>query len=131
MEHRLGTRRAVRAAVVLHPHGAASVIAHTREVSISGMFVEATASLLAAHGVIEVEMTLPVAAGMRTFRWQAMVIRTTTAGVGLMFDRLRPPAITHLLANLESGLPHNALGGPVPAVATPLRQPSEPAASTV
>ena len=44
------------------------------------------------------------AAGMRTYRWQAMVIRTTAAGVGLMFDRLRPPAITRLLAALDTGL---------------------------
>jgi hypothetical protein len=104
MEHRLGARRAVRAAVVLHPHARASVLAHTREVSISGMFVEAPPTLLAAHEVIDVEMTLPVMAGMRTFRWQAMVIRKTATGVGLMFDRLRPPAITRLLANIEAGL---------------------------
>jgi hypothetical protein len=102
MEHRLGTRRAVRTAVVLCSHGGTSVLAQTREVSISGMFVEAPAALLAAREVIDVEMSLPVTTGSRTFRWRAMVVRKTAAGVGLMFDRLRPPAISRLLVNLDA-----------------------------
>jgi hypothetical protein len=106
MEHRLGARRPVMVNVVLYPHDAPAVLAHTRDVSISGMFVEASAQMLSAHGVMDVEMTLPVATGLRTFRWQAMVIRRTASGAGLMFDRLRPPAITRLLANLDSGLPN-------------------------
>jgi hypothetical protein len=109
MEHRFGTRRLVRAAVVLHTRGAAPVLAYTREVSIGGMFVETPPEALGSNTVIDVELTLPGAAGLRTYRWQAMVIRTTAAGVGLMFDRLRPPAIIRLLARLpasvDAGLP--------------------------
>lgn len=104
MEHRLGVRRAVTAAVVLYPHTGGPVLARTSEVSISGMFVEAPAALLAAHEVIDVEMTVPASTGMRTFRWQVMVIRKTPTGVGMTFDRLRPPAIMRLLANLDAGL---------------------------
>ena len=105
MEHRFGNRRNVRAAVTLHPRGAAPVLAQTREVSISGMFVETTPESFSANSVVEVELTLPGAAGLRTYRWQAMVIRTTATGIGMMFDRLRPPAITRLLASADSGLP--------------------------
>jgi hypothetical protein len=127
MEHRLGARRAVRAPVVLHPHIGAAVLGHSREVSISGMFVEAPAMLLAAHEVIHVEMTLPATAGLHTFRWQAMVIRKTASGVGLMFDRLRPPAINRLLANVDAGL---AVAPPVaPASVAPLKSAAERAAS--
>ena len=104
MEHRFGSRRVVRATVVLHAHGAAPVLAQTREVSISGMFVETTPESFAANSVLDVELTLPGAVGLRTYRWRAMVIRTTGTGIGLMFDRLRPPAITRLLANADAGL---------------------------
>lgn len=104
MEHRFGNRRRVRAVVVLHARGAAPVLAQTREVSISGMFVETPPESFAANSVLDVELTLPGAAGLRTYRWQAMVIRTTATGIGMMFDRLRPPAITRLLASVDSGL---------------------------
>jgi hypothetical protein len=110
MEHRFGSRRTVRTAVVLHPRGAAPVLAQTREVSISGMFVETTPESFCANSVLDVELTLPGAVGLRTYRWQAMVIRTTPTGVGMMFDRLRPPAITRLLAGIDSGLLRPASG---------------------
>jgi hypothetical protein len=80
------------------------VTAHTREVSLSGMFVETVPGSFSANSVIDVELTLPGTAGLRTYRWQAMVIRTTESGVGLMFDRLRPPAVTRLMAILDAGL---------------------------
>lgn len=112
MEHRLGARRAVRAAVVLHPPGAQPVTGLTREVSISGMFVEVPPQAFSGNAVVDVELTLPGGAELRTYRWQAMVIRQARDGVGLMFDRLRPPAIGRLLANLDAGLPvsRTALG---------------------
>lgn len=104
MEHRLGTRRSISAALALHPRGRPPVLTRTLEVSISGMFVDAPADQLGIHEVVDVEMTLPAIRGPRTFRWQAMVIRSTNAGIGLMFDRLRPPAINRLLALLEAEL---------------------------
>ena len=104
MEHRCGIRHAVRAPVILHVAGRAPVRAFTREVSISGMFIELPKATACGHGVIEVEATLPASAGLRTYRWQAMVIRRTDLGVGLMFDRLRPPAALLLIASAEAGL---------------------------
>ena len=87
------------------------MLAQTREVSISGMFVETAPEAFSANSVLDVELTLPGPAGLRTYRWQAMVIRRTTTGIGLMFDRLRPPAITRLLAGLDGGLPHESAAG--------------------
>src|SRR5512134_741384 len=104
MEHRFGNRRAVRAAVLLHPHAGGPVDGSTADVSISGMFVETSPHRFPANSVIDVELTLPATTGLRTYRWQAMVIRSTDAGIGLMFDRLRPPAITRLLARIEAGM---------------------------
>ncbi len=105
MEHRLGTRRPVAAAVTLHPPGGVPVAGRIREVSISGMFVEAPPELFAGNSVVDVDLTLPGSTHLRTYRWQAMVIRKAPNGLGLMFDRLRPPAITRLIESLDAGLP--------------------------
>jgi hypothetical protein len=51
-----------------------------------------------------------------------MVIRKTREGLGLLFDRVRPPAITRLLAGaaaLEVGVP------PAPGTVVALRRPPE------
>jgi hypothetical protein len=69
------------------------------------MFVEAPAAAFCCNCVINCEMTLPGDAGLHTYRWQAMVIRKTPGGMGLMFDRVRPPAITRLLASAAAGMP--------------------------
>lgn len=101
MEHRLGIRHPVSVATALYPRESAPVIGLAREVSISGMFVEAPAQGLTTSSLIEVEISLQSNGEARTFRWLAMVIRKTDAGVGLMFDRLRPPAIMRVLAAAE------------------------------
>ncbi|WKZ12041.1 MAG: PilZ domain-containing protein [Gammaproteobacteria bacterium] len=108
MEHRLGTRRPVATAVTLHPPGGIPVAGRIREVSISGMFVETPPELFSGNTVIGVELTLPGSTDLRTYRWQAMVIRKASSGLGLMFDRLRPPAITRLLERLDAGLPSSS-----------------------
>ncbi len=105
MEHRCGTRHPVSAAVMLRPHGLDAVPGRIQEASISGMFVEAAPELFCENSVIDVEVTLPGLTVLRTFRWQAMVVRRTGTGLGLMFDRLRPPAISRLLARAQGELP--------------------------
>lgn len=108
MEHRCGIRRAFAANVTLRPCGLVAVPGRIRNASISGMFVEADAGLFADNSVIEVEATLPGTSSLRTFRWQALVVRRTEGGIGLMFDHLRPPAISRLLEISDvtgSGLP--------------------------
>lgn len=98
MDHRCGMRHAVDARITLYPHGPDGVPGRIRDASISGMYVEAVPEMFGDNGVIEVEVTLPGVAALRTWRWQAMVVRRTGTGLGLMFDQLRPPAIVRLLA---------------------------------
>jgi len=50
--------------------------------SISGMYVEVVSELFAEYGVIEVEVTLPGVAALRTWRWRAMVVRRTRSSIG-------------------------------------------------
>jgi hypothetical protein len=102
MEHRLGIRHAVDARVVLHVPGSNPMHGRVREASISGMFVETRDRFPGLNSVVELEMTLPPEDAGSTFRWQAMVVRRTSTGVGLMFDRLRPIAITRLLASRQA-----------------------------
>lgn len=101
MEHRLGIRHPVAVTTILHPRESAPVIGLAREVSISGMFVEVKSRKLVMNSLIEVEIRLPADEAGKNFRWLAMVIRKTETGAGLMFDRLRPPAIMRLIAAAE------------------------------
>lgn len=106
MEHRCGTRHRVEGELTLRAHGGSAITtARLVEASISGMFIAAPAAPFACNAVIDVEMTLPGDSSLRTYRWQAMVIRKTERGVGLMFDRLRPHAINWLIASAEAGMP--------------------------
>ena len=105
MEHRYGTRYPVEGIVTIAAPGIGEMPARLRDASISGMAVELADAPFCCNTVVDVEMTLPGDADLRIYRWQAMVIRRTETGMGLMFDRLRPPAITRLLASAADGLP--------------------------
>jgi hypothetical protein len=106
MEHRCGARHPIDGVLTLVAAGVGEHTARLVEASISGMFVETRAPApFCCNSVVDVEMTLPGDSGLRTYRWQAMVIRKTGQGMGLMFDRMRPPAITRLLASAAAGMP--------------------------
>jgi hypothetical protein len=107
-------RRPVEAPVVLHPRAGLPLVGSVAEVSISGMFVTARPEEFCTNSVIDVEMTLPGAVSLKTYRWQAMVIRKTATGIGLMFDRLRPPAVVALLDKAQNA---PDFPGPVAAAA--------------
>lgn len=104
MEHRCGSRHPLSGVVMVYARDGSSARTVLREASISGMFVEASPQLFCCNSVVDIEMTLPGTAGLRTYRWKAMVIRKTEQGIGLMFDQVRPPAITRLMASAEAGL---------------------------
>ena len=114
MEHRCGTRHPLDARVTLYARDGRSIVAPLREASISGMYVDAAPDEFCTNTVIDVEMTVPGPMGLRTYRWQAMIIRRTASGLGLMFDRVRPPAIVRLLAQAEAGLTGHAGPAVVP-----------------
>lgn len=105
MEHRCGMRHPVEGTVTIAAPGIGAVPARLIEASISGMSVEMAAVPFCCNSVVDVEMLLPGDTELRVYRWQAMVIRKTADGMGLMFDRLRPPAITRLISSAADGLP--------------------------
>jgi hypothetical protein len=118
LEHRLGARRYVRTTIVVHTRGLPSVIACTREVSVSGMFIETDANLFAENRIIEVELPAN-GRETRTERWRAMVVRRTSDGIGVTFDRLRLPIVRLLLDAPDAGQAAPASGtAPEPASAT-------------
>ena len=100
MEHRCGTRQQLPAVITLYPRMGGAVRAWVRDVSISGMFVELDtgAGTIPPQSLVEIEMSRPDMAGRRS-RCLAMVARETADGLGLMFDRLSPPAVARLLAS--------------------------------
>ena len=100
MEHRCGTRQTVPALTTLYPRLSGPVRGRVRDVSISGMFVEtrATPQAFPLQSLVEVELVVPGPSGPRRCRCLAMVARATLDGIGLMFDRLSPPAVSRLLA---------------------------------
>lgn len=127
MEHRFGMRHPLSGRLTLRNPGQGAVTGRLREASISGMFVETAPEFFACHTVVDVEMVLPGTAGLRSFRWQAMVIRRAADGVGLMFDHVRPAAISRLLATARAmELPDL----PAAAVVVPITQAAEPRAIT-
>ena len=121
MDHRCGSRHPLDAAVNLYPRPSLAVRGRIREASISGMFVEAPSGLFTSRSLVEVEVTVPGGPALRTYRWQAMVVRRTDHGIGLLFDRLRPPAIARLLAHADNAEPYRGLGRAAER-ATPLHQ---------
>lgn len=100
MEHRCGTRQCLPAWITLYPRVGGPVRAWVRDVSISGMYVEieSGAGMISLRSLVEIEMARPDCGG-RNVRCLAMVARRTPDGLGLMFDRLSPPAVARLLAN--------------------------------
>lgn len=124
MEHRFGMRHPLCGRLTLRPPGAGPVAAQLREASISGMFVSTPPEMFSCNTVVDVEMTVPGATGLRCYHWQAMVIRKTAEGLGLMFDRVRPPAISRLLAGAAALDTGRGPGGLPPATVVPLRRPA-------
>jgi len=98
-------RHPVDGTVSIAASGIGAVPARLIEASISGMSVEMSPVPFCCNTVVDVEMMLPGDTELRLYRWQAMVNRKTADGMGLMFDRLRPPAITRLIASAADGLP--------------------------
>jgi hypothetical protein len=106
MDHRCGTRQIVPGDTLLCRRFSDPVKGRVRDISISGLFVEIglDASEFALQSLVEVELTPPGAVGGRSCRCLAIVARTTPDGLGLMFDRLNPPAVVRFLAASDAAL---------------------------
>jgi hypothetical protein len=111
MDHRCGTRQTVPGEIVLCRRFSDPVRGRVRNISISGLFVELEldASEFALQSLVEVELTPPGGAGGRSCRCLAVVARTTPDGLGLMFDRVKPPAVVRFLAASDAALARPAI----------------------
>lgn len=87
MEHRYGERRRIGAAVLVRrPDWSGWMVAELEDLSVSGAFVAAPADLFPRRSQVQVEVRSP---GGLSLHCRAMVVRHTTSGMGLVFDRLR------------------------------------------
>lgn len=100
MDHRFGCRHAIRATVILVTPDGSEVSAILRDISMSGAFVETRAKRWRPYLPVEFQLTGGSAGvGVQT-RAIAMVVRSTSDGVALMFDVAKPA----LVASLNPGL---------------------------
>lgn len=82
MEHRWCKRRRLRLEVELTSPCGTACVAHTRDISMDGMFVDVQADTLSNPKLVHVK--LPAAAGVP--RLEALVVHTCEQGVGLVFE---------------------------------------------
>jgi hypothetical protein len=92
MEHRWSARKPVDGNVVVECPRVGLVRATMRDVSLSGMFVETGPMVLPLNAPVSVVFNLPSDARERDYCLQAMIVRHTTKGAGIMF--LDPDAET-------------------------------------
>jgi hypothetical protein len=92
MEHRWSARKSVDGNVVVECPRVGLVRAIMRDVSLSGMFVETGPLVLPLNAPVSVVFNLPSDSHERDYCLQAMIVRHTTKGAGIMF--LDPDADT-------------------------------------
>lgn len=103
MEHRCGTRHAVRVPVLLIRHGSPPVPALMCDISITGMFAllvpdQIHAPAFSPHQLVTVKFAASDNAEGPAWQAEALVVRTSHRGIGLAFDELRLPAMRSRLA---------------------------------
>lgn len=103
MEHRCGVRRPARCVVTLIGPSGISGHGMLRDISISGAFVESASICWRRLVLVEMRINVPGRAGMTMFRVDAMAVRATHRGLGLMFDRLHLPLVKALTAAFRDG----------------------------
>ncbi len=59
----------------------------TRDISLSGVFVQFRGTKPVPEGSVELAVNVPSAAPRRTRQFHAQIVHTSTDGVGLLFDR--------------------------------------------
>jgi len=95
MEKRRSSRRLLRREVGLESSRGGAHTAHTRDMSLGGMFVETDPQNLPPNASVTVSFTLPNGK-QNVFVLEAAVVRRAPNGLGLMFLRMAPDAIRDL-----------------------------------
>jgi c-di-GMP-binding flagellar brake protein YcgR len=85
MEHRCSTRNANQQSVVVKSPRLGLTSANISDISLGGMFVQTAGLNFPLDAPVSVAFDLPVETYHDDFRLEAMVVRHTPSGVGLMF----------------------------------------------
>lgn len=85
MEHRWSARRVVTGNVIVECPRIGLVRAALRDISLGGMFIETSAVVLPLNAPVSVVFDLPADDGNEGFCLQAMIVRHTARGAGIMF----------------------------------------------
>ena len=88
MEHRLSLRTPLTMNVAIYYNSLGLLQGRSLDVSRNGMFVQTGHLVLPLHAMVDVAYPLDASSnGIHPQRTPAMVVRTTDAGVGLMFAK--------------------------------------------
>ncbi|MGA7800620.1 MAG: PilZ domain-containing protein [Gammaproteobacteria bacterium] len=99
MEHRMNVRVPLRMEVGIEFPGSAFITGHTDDVSFEGMYVRTGTMKLPRHGLVRVEFVVHGQQEHAHLRVPALVVRTTSNGVGLMFGNC-DDEVFHVIAHL-------------------------------
>lgn len=69
----------------------------TRDISLDGAFIEAKDGKLPKKGTMELAIKMPVEGTNKYHRFHAQVVRVTSNGAGLLFDRVDTDSYAALL----------------------------------
>jgi energy-converting hydrogenase Eha subunit H len=101
MEHRLSRRKLLTLDVSLYYAPLGCLQGRTRDVSLTGMFVETDTARLPLSSTLEVAFKIGDGPDARIQRVRALVARVTDEGVGLMFDHFKYTAYCALQEMLK------------------------------
>lgn len=97
MEHRWGMRRPLGIDVIVDYRPAAMGRGHIADASVSGLFVK-TSLLLPLHARVKLIFAVREDGVTRLHRLEAVVVRSTSDGVGLMYLQFNPREHATLLS---------------------------------
>ena len=101
MEHRWGRRIAVDVGVSVHYRPLGRVRGRLRNLSSSGAFVH-TSQPLPANARVEIVITTGTDGTAQIHRLEGVVVRTTTAGIGVMFFQFHRQDFETLVPYLQT-----------------------------
>ena len=100
MNHRCGERHRLAATMLLRrPGWGGCFVGRLVDLSVSGAFVATRVWAFPVGSVVRLETAATIDGVARLLRCQAMVVRASRTGIGLMFDEIGPPGFTALLAS--------------------------------
>lgn len=98
VEHRLGTRHDVSLDVVVDYRHTGSLTAQAHNISVDGIFLRPVTARIPVHALVNIIFEL----NGQQFRRRGFVVRSSSAGIGVLFDR-RAPEVSRLLGRSAVG----------------------------